>query len=594
MRADRGARLLGLALLWLLARPATAQVLTTLRFEGRAEQSVALVSSGGREVLRLVQRDATAAAQLAADLTAALNAAAERSTGTHAFSLAGRPPTLMLDGRPLLAVTPELAERAKSTPAYLAPLLLAALQQAFDQVYLVARPLRVPLDAAATLTVGGQPEGASFVVEGPVEPLVDVAVAPDFSRVQVIGRQLGSTSLTLVRRGIKLKVPVDVLPPAGRVLGAPRLVLTGNPEPAVVREALAAALEAVVEHAPGTSLNFELPASLPKAPGGSVALPLAVRGGGCLPVDTSVPLTVQWADAPTEPASRLLVSNSPERVDGPLLLLRGTLPAHTRTRLLGHHLNVSDGPLVLQARLVNTGETPARVHVALSGAGPTTDEIYCGHVATLGYWQQRRRGSGYVVSVPPHTAWSLAGRGCGPRGVVSVLGELSLLDGPALELQIVATTPDDARPGPRPATASPSAPRDGWLLDKPRLSVPVAWQVGGAPLKLAIGEGGLKTAAGQELKGNYGVEYAFDLTFDNPTAEPHEIEFVASPRGGVARLAYLLDGEVGETALLPVKSEHALLAFLLPPGGKQQCRLLIMPQAGCSYPIRFTTRERLR
>lgn len=582
MRVDRWVRLL---LVFALA-PVHGE--STLHFGARAERDTAVLTSGDQVLLRLRQRDAAAAAQLGATLVTALTAAAERGLGPHALSLGGKPPTVLLDGSALLTITGELAQRCDSTPAALAETVLHVLGQALSGPYLSATGLQVPLDGAATLPVRGQPVGASFQVTEPAEALVDYALAPDFSRVQLVGRQLGRCSLELARGGAKLRVPVEVLPSAARVLGAPRLTLTGSDDPAVLREALDGALAACLDTARGATLTARPPATLPT---GRVDLPVSVRAPGCLPLETNLPLVVQRASAPSEVAGRLLISNEPERADGPLLLLRAGLPTATRTRLLYHHVNAAPGPLALEVRVVNGGDAPARVHVALSNAGPTPDEIYCGHAATVGYWLRRRAGTGYVVTLPPRTAWTLTARAFAPRGVLSGLGELTVLDGARVELQVVTTPADEARCGPRPQSAGAAPPRDSQVLDKPRLRLPVTWRVGGQPLKLAIGEAGLKTAAGTELKGNYGVEYDCELTFENPTAEAHEVEFVCSPRGGVARMVYLLDGEVGETGLMAAFSEHALFGFMLPPGGRKECRFSVLPQAGCSYPIRFSARE---
>jgi hypothetical protein len=559
----------------------------TLSFTARGDGATAVVGSSAGEVCRVNLGDAAKARAWADQLAARLNAEVRRGTGLSPWSLTGPPMTVMAGPRTLVEVTPELAEANETTPELLGVRLLGAVCRAFSRPYLCATAPPVPLDETVELAVVTQPAGGGFRVEAPSEPLVDIAIDPSYTKVRLTGRHLGKTTLTLVRDKLKLAVPIEVLAVAARLRHEVQLALTGTPSPALLREALEAPLAQALERQPGVTVRFSLPARLPKPPFDRLDVSVNAAGPGCLPLAATVPVKVQFAAWRDEPAARLLLSTTPTKVESARLLARGLLPPRQRTRLLWHHVHAAPAPLVFEVRVVNPGDTPARVHLALATAGPSHDELYCGHKAMLEYWRLRAAATGQVVTLAPRTSLTVARRAASPTQIVSGVGDLTTLEGGPAEVHVVAAAPEEGGPGPRPLPAGLTTARDAWLCEQPLLALSGAWRQGGAKLALAVGEAAVKTSAGAVLKSALGVEHRYALDFENPGNDESQVEFVFSANGGVARGVFLLDDDVGETLLVKAMAQERLFDFPLPPGGKKHCRFAIIPQAGSGYPVRL-------
>ena len=157
--------------------------------------------------------------------------------------------------------------------------------------------------------------------------------------------------------------PVSVLVEnrAARLAQAATASVTGTPS-APASLVLKAAYNAVYRTAdlqPNALIELLRAPSTANAlpPGASAQIPVTLRavGSDLLPVETTTTVTVT-NDAARMPltAQTLFYSNSPERIARPQTLFTAHLPPlGSQARLVYHHLNDSDTPLLLRVEIAN-------------------------------------------------------------------------------------------------------------------------------------------------------------------------------------------------------------------------------------------------
>ncbi|MCC7491308.1 MAG: hypothetical protein IT204_03125 [Fimbriimonadaceae bacterium] len=586
---------------WALLTAPLAAV-TTLRCEvstTAGPPAAALVSLNGVPTIRLRHEQSAVARQLAAEVVARVQEAAEAGPTPAQIRTAAAPggEVAVLAGAVRL-VTASVAQGklARQTPDSLAQTWVAALRRAFATTYLSVpgSGLLIALGETATVAVRGYPAGGPFKCSGLASSLARVQPADDWSRLRVSGRAVGRGELTLQRGHARLTLPVAVKKRAGSLPGQISVEVTGREVPGtMLREAVWAQLMAVAKLEPGARMRFDVPddPSLPPPGGrGQVALAVAIEGPDYLPFQSRVLANVQVSDWPDAPAEWLLVSNDPESVRGTRLLLRGRLRKEQRTRLLYHHLNATGQPLVLEVRLLNHHDRPARIHVRDAFAGPSPNPEVAGHVCARRYWQQRLAGQGYWLRLPPHTAWTITGVTCGLNETLSGLSEFWPAELDDLEVQVVATSGAPVR-GPRGIAAAATAPfSDMFLFAKPDFSATYAYRPGGMYAFMNVGRDPLKSVLGPPLMGNYGAVYDLNLTFENSAEREQRFELVFSADGGAAIGTVVVNGRIYETKLVRGGEQERLLDLLLPPGGQQVYRIRTLPESGSNYPLRIVGR----
>ncbi|MFT5171377.1 MAG: hypothetical protein ACI9BD_001154, partial [Candidatus Marinamargulisbacteria bacterium] len=79
---------------------------------------------------------------------------------------------------------------------------------------------------------------------------------------------------------------------------------------------------------------------------------------------------------------KLIVSNYPESVSHPGLMLKETWPAGASLRLVYHHRNRSSHELAIQVVLENPSNEVVTVNLVRGDGGPSVDEVFTGHIAT--------------------------------------------------------------------------------------------------------------------------------------------------------------------------------------------------------------------
>lgn len=437
----------------------------------------------------------------------------------------------------------------------------------------------VPDGGRKSLRIGGVGRGA---IKVSVEPEGIVQARLSGGSLSLRGLAPGHGTISMRRDGAGVTAAFRVMKWAGsvRLVG---LEVTGN---AVPRDLLATLIhtEAIrgARLEPGAAAVVD---SLPALPltwthGSTLRSSLGVRmaGPGYLPVTTRIPLEFYRRRLPAEPRVELFYSNHPESVDSPQILFRHALEPATSTRLLYHHQNTSERPLVVAVDLRNLGERAARVQIVDAAADPAMDTVYVGHQAAFKFFKRTKSGAGIIVEVPAHGRRRLFGKRVGAGETASGLIVVRPLGGGGLSLTTVAEAMDDKTPG------SGVKKEADTVFAAPDQKIDASYTVGGAWTYIPIGQIPVSNGDGLKLDGNYGVLYTVRLRLENPTGARRSVKVLFEPRAGEARAAMLVEGTLRETGRAVPPAEIPMATFSLAPHQTRTVTLVTMPAAGSSYP----------
>jgi len=294
--------------------------------------------------------------------------------------------------------------------------------------------------------------------------------------------------------------------------------------------------------------------------------------------------------APGSDPVRVILSNDPEKVCAPRVLLHRLLPRSEPTNLLWHHIGVSDEPLRIIVRLVNSGAGPARIFVVGAHGGPSRDEIFVGHVIMkrfLGAWLD---GIGSVFEVPAYGQVDLSRLLLARGSIVGGLAQLTVLEGDNVRVECLASgTPNDG--------AGLGLVRDQLVSPLPiPLELPgsreltITQVVGKAWSFLRIGnthDSNLHTA----LRGEYGVVYRIEVVFEKPSETPARLEIALRSGAGPGRGNVNVNGKSMETRLLNGGGEAILYEEVVQGAGTYPATVVLMPQAASNYPMTLVARS---
>lgn len=370
--------------------------------------------------------------------------------------------------------------------------------------------------------------------------------------------------------------------------------VTGNPADAeVIGEAIARRLDQVVRRLPAAVLEIRIPAVSSLSPGEEVLLPVRVeaRHPSGAPVARTVWVRVVGLSPLLEDPIRLVVSNNPEQLRSPGLLLSERLRPGEAVRLLYHHQNATGRGMVVLVRLGNPGPRPARVHLQVAAPRPWHDTMATGHAAARRFVQLVASGSGYVLELPPQRGFTFWTQRLPVGFVVSGLLQAQLLEGEGLEIG-VALRPSyvlDHALMPELEPEPTGHPRG--VFARPILEVQRQLTVGSSEIVEVGASRALRDLLTEAvLVGDYGVLYRLFLELANPTPEPREVRVVVRAAGGPAYAAFVANGRLVDLSYLAAGRERDLLTVPLPPAGSEAVTLLTVPSAGSYLPLHLFLR----
>lgn len=507
-------------------------------------------------------------------------------------------------GHIVLLVTRIQAHALEADPAEVAGRWAAALRAAARQA---ARPGHLPRAVAVPL-------GETRVIPLPaawlgidafsasVDGVVEARVAADHRELIVTGRSPGLVILHLSHKGREADLEVRVRERAGRIPAEIAVSLTGrDPDVELALDALQRALEQACQPVPGAWLSpYWLGVDGRLVSGAPTCVTAWLEGPGLTPVVASVAVNVRVTPDFFPRPTALAASNHPERVDRDAVLLDQQL-GHGNTVYYYHHQNAPSTPEhALEVRLENRSARPMLLLVTESGAGPSRDELYAGHLATWRYLRWMTRGNGWQVRIPAGGSYTLDRRTLTEREVGCGMGQVAVLEGDApwlvVEALSIGPTEEGVAADPRPA-ASHSI-RGRGLYPTPERELSATYRVGGAYAFIPIGAPPYQQPLdrqGTPNNGNYGVEHRVRIRIENPTPLPQRVYLVFAVAGGLARGSLLVDDRLVETPVLSTREgrprEFGLAAYDMEPGAIREVSVLAFPEPGSNYPVRLVLKN---
>lgn len=295
-------------------------------------------------------------------------------------------------------------------------------------------------------------------------------------------------------------------------------------------------------------------------------------------------------------ADDLILSNWPEKVEADQVLLEAPLPADRSWRVMVHHRNLPEQPpRWLEIEILQPPEAEQRYAVSSFLAGPSSDEIFAGHLAASRYFREASGPTprGYLISVGKGKRHLVERAWLKPGQTVSAMLSLRSMQ-PATRagrLRVLVRQPENLEPLTMlPLDPAARTARGVFAAEIPR---ELTYKVGPAYLFEDIGgQPYLKEVeGGTPSPGNFGAVYRYRWTLDNATEQDQEVRMEISARGGPARTCIWLNGESLETEML--KAEPRLLKkWMLPAGTMLPVSMELFPQAGSNFPLSVTLSSR--
>ncbi len=583
------------------ASAACGEAASTLRFTAvpvRTDQrSAALgrICAGSQGVMTLGGRGAKSVTD-ATEVARRLNALAEAGLAADDITVRRerRSYVIMGGATRIVQVDPALAKTHRTAPDRLARMWAANLSAQFSQPYLSVRSVVVPVGETRRAPVKGNISGLVRV-----RAETDIVAASYDSAdmaVRVVGQKPGRTELVISDDRSALRVPVRAAKYAGRLTGSVAAAVSGTPATGeVVYQAVRAAVASSLTLEPGAwaSINpwVEEPRGL--VPGSSAAVPVRVSAAGpdYLPYRVRRVVTVWNEGVGADPVEVLMVSNSPERLLSHGLWFEGSLRESRSARLLYHHVNGMSSTADLLVEVVNLGDRPGRVHAIVGKGGPSKDESWAGHKATLAFMRNRLNKAGWMIPIPPGAAAPVLVQRVTAGATASGVLELRALTAGDFRVRChLAPSRSSWLPYPvRSYRPSPALGR--WHFPLPRKEIEAKYELGRDWVFVTIGDQALSGVTAEDrLAGNYGVVYDIKLEVSNPTNESSYVEVLLEPGGGPARGTVVVDGRLVEVSLLKRDSEALVARYSLAPGEARTLAIQTMPQSGSNYPVRLVAR----
>ncbi|GMU51338.1 MAG: hypothetical protein AMXMBFR33_04840 [Candidatus Xenobia bacterium] len=444
-----------------------------------------------------------------------------------------------------------------------------------------------PISVRPTRLVVPLGEARSAAWQGPSRPEVivsdpEVAEARlEGNRVVVRGLAEGDALVSLSFGSREVGLPIQVRTPAARLPARLSVSLTGESvSHTVLSQALRVAMDAQTGLDPRAQLSLQ-----PRRANGALLVDVSASGPGLLPVSRTIAVDVSLQQLPFTPARTLVVSNRPELVLAPGMLLDRPLPPGP-SRLLYHHRGSPDAPhQELEVLLKNVNATPARVRVAVASVGPSNDEIFAGHKAAQLLLDQQEKAESFFLRVGPGQEVVLDRKLLKSGQTVSGMGWLEPLDGS--QLRVLVRASEHGR-GSIPSEEAPdTGGRTGRGLFPAAMDVAHAHNLGGPFTYMPLGEAPFEVepGTGETNYGHFGMVYRVRVLLINPDAVPRKawIDFV--PRAGPARGSLYVDGQRVETDMGNSASEIKVGEWELEPGEQREVRIETFPQSGSNYPV---------
>lgn len=332
---------------------------------------------------------------------------------------------------------------------------------------------------------------------------------------------------------------------------------------------------------------------------------LVGAAAACCALAGFTPAYAQPTAAPYPPADYLLVSNSPETVPRPGILLEHRLEGGTRYRLFFHHLNGTGAPAALQVTLQGAeaaGEAvdgrPVEAEATIAGIAVSPSPVTSGWQAAAAY-----AGAGGAPNAGGAGPEGAAGPGAGVvRAALDPQGERAVWEGPVpaghvatgyLLVEVDGPAVLRVRLGQGDALLPPDGVHARGLLANPQVEEAISFSLAQKVLEIPFGSSRRfqDLLTGQVLRGDYGIDHSYHLEVHNPYDVPMPLHLLFIPRGGDGRVVLRIDGQVYTSPRTFSGHYFHLRRWVIYPGQTRKISVWTTPVSAMGYPavLRFST-----
>jgi hypothetical protein len=529
---------------------------------------------------------------------AAVNASTELEV---ALEKDGPSSLVMLGDTKILTVTKSDASAHGSTVDALARTIAGRLRTVVESIGFVLpqHAAWIPIGGKATIELGGQHADKVVVTHMDGAP---ASGSQKGGKIFLTGNYVGQCSMTVRYGAQEETLVVHVLEYAGKV-GTPAVAaVTGRPadKETVAVAASRAVLSAVTSYgdASVTVEAVNVPQLVPDQKGTAV-MRVKIRGTDLYPVEQEVSVELRNVGMLEKQVEELWYSNHPESVRMPGRLYWGRLAEGKAARVLYHHMNAAQRPMMLRYMLVNSTDAPAKVALTFGDAEPHVNPTLAGYRAGQEFFPRWVRESASVIEVPPHSVVPIVYERFAPQQTASGLLALHSIEGSVLMIGDCDWGPSEVGTKGNFAHSMPAVSLADMQLNLAGQSQHVYspafknlstdYEVGGRFGYLRIGEQPVgRVDDNGKLSGNFGIVYLIEAKVSNPTSEATEIEFVFESSAGYTGAFFRINGLVYSTPLLQPKTTHRVLKVTMQPGESKTYYIETMPMSGGSYPVTVT------
>ena len=412
--------------------------------------------------------------------------------------------------------------------------------------------------------------------------------------IDVSALRTGTTAITATDRdglSATLSITVEIL--AGRIGDTASATITGDPaSPDFVAEAAANAAAAVTYPEAGAHVSIEASSiqgahTLSPDDIETVFVPVVIDGGGMLRASKNVAVTVSNIAQPRLTPKYLLVSDYPETLEENGTLFYADVNPDAPARLLYYHYAAKPERRRVLVKVQNNGLDSSMIQLIAGVAGPDSNVLAAGHLATCRYLTREAANEGQLFEVPPHTTINVLDQALPPDTLVTGVMQLRVVSGDGVRVALVAQDESDPPVQPISDTLLSSAVRHArGVYSVPDFFYDETYRIGDDATVLTIGKLPLPNLVqGEVLGGDYGVKQSASITLLNPADTEARVGMWFEPRGGRATGTFFVDGRLVQIHAAQPDAAALVESFLVPAGGYRQVSIVTMPEGGSSYPV---------
>jgi hypothetical protein len=544
-----------------------------------------------------------AAGALCIALYAGVSQAHPQRLGPPAGAHADPSPSSTESGAPIVTPSPAVTEspvpNGSPTAPGPAPTVLPSMPAVTppppppQPVSLAASTIVLQYGRSATVHVDSPPSGI-LTLSGFDVGIISATFNAIDRTIDISGLRTGTTTITATDQdglSSSLTVTVEIL--AGRIGDTASATITGDPaSPDFVAEAAANAAAAVVYPEAGARLIID-PNSIADAHTlapddlATVHVPVAIEGSGMLRAAKDVAVTVSNVAQPRLPPQYLLVSDFPETLVENGTLFYADVNPDAPARLLYYHYAAKPETRRVLVKVQNNGLDSSLIQLIAGIAGPDSNVLAAGHLATSRYLMREAANEGQLFELPPHATINVVDQALPPDTLVTGVMQLRVVSGDGVRVALVAQDAADPPVQPISDTLLQSAVRHArGIYSVPDFLYDETYRVGDDATVLTIGKLPLPNLVqGEVLGGDYGVKQSASITLLNPSSADARVGMWFEPRGGRATGTFFIDGALVQIHAAPADAAQLVESFLVPAGGYRQISVVTMPEGGSSYPV---------